>query len=234
MSVTGKISSFQSLGAVDGPGVRFVAFLQGCPLNCACCHNPETKPFEGGDEYTAEEIAKKVLRYREYFGKEGGITLSGGDPLVQPLFAMEILKECKENGIHTCIDTSGYRLDEDVKELLKYTDLVLLDIKYTDSESYRKYAGCDMQKPLEFLEYLEKEQIPVWIRQVIIPSLNDSKENILKLKDIVSKYSCVKKTELLPFRKICEMKYEKMGLDFPLKDISEPQNERMEQLKKLL
>lgn len=232
--VKGYVNSIQTLGAVDGPGVRFVAFLQGCPLKCVCCHNPETQPFQGGTEYTAAEISQKAERYKSYFGKEGGITLSGGEPLVQAFFAAEVFKNCKEKGIHTCLDTSGYRLDGAVKELLKYTDLVLLDIKYTNSDDYVKYAGCEMSAPIEFLDYLEEQKIPVWIRQVIIPELNDTTENITKLKKLVSKYSCIEKTELLPFKKICEMKYEKMGLEFPLKNTPEPTSDKMQELEKLL
>lgn len=234
MMITGKISSFQSLGAVDGPGVRFVVFFQGCPLKCVCCHNPETQEINGGTEYSPKEIAQKVERYKEYFGKDGGVTLSGGEPLVQPEFAAEILKECKLKGIHTCIDTSGYRLDEKVKELLKYTDLVLLDIKYTNNEDYIKFAGCDMEVPIKFLDYLQQINKPVWIRQVIIPDLNDNEQNIKKLKAITSEYSCIEKIELLPFRKMCEMKYEKMGIPFLLKTTPEPTKEKMAELEKLL
>ena len=234
MITKGKINSFQTLGAVDGPGVRFVVFFQGCPLKCVCCHNPETQSVEGGEVYTSEEIAAKAERYKEYCGKEGGITLSGGDPLVQPEFAAEVFRKCKEKGIHTCLDTSGYRLDDKVKEVLRYTDLVLLDIKYTDTDDYLKYAGCEMSAPLKFLDYLEEMKIPVWIRQVIIPNLNDTKENIDKLKTLISEYTCIERTELLPFRKICEMKYEKMGLEFPLRNTPEPTREKMEELKSML
>ncbi len=230
----GYINSFQSLGAVDGPGVRFVAFLKGCPLNCLCCHNPETKPFSGGEEFTAEEVISKALRFKSYFGKEGGITLSGGEPISQPKFATEIFKGCKKTGIHTCLDTSGCVLNEDVKELLMYCDLVMLDIKYTNDKDYIKNAGCSLSKPLEFLEYLNSQKIPTWIRQVIIPTLNDTEENILKLKDLQKKHSCIEKIELLPFRKICESKYKEMNLEFPLKDIPEPTKSKMEQLNNLL
>ncbi len=230
----GYINSFQSLGAVDGPGVRFVVFFKGCPLNCLCCHNPETKPFTGGEEFTSEEIVQKVLRFKEYFGSEGGITLSGGEPICQPRFAAEIFKGCKENGINTCLDTSGCVLNREVEELLSYTDLVMLDVKYTNREDYLKNAGCELSAPLEFLEYLNKNNIPTWIRQVIIPTLNDSEENVLRLKEITSKYPCIQKTELLPFRKICESKYRELGLEFPLKTIPEPSKEEMEKLNRLL
>lgn len=234
MKITGKVNSFQSLGAVDGPGVRFVAFLQGCPLKCVCCHNPETQSPIGGEEYSAEEIILKAERYKEYFGKEGGITLSGGEPLMQPEFVTAIFKECRKRGIHTCLDTSGYRLDSKVKEVLKFADLVLLDIKYTDRESYLNYAGCEMDSALKFLEYLDHNGIPTWIRQVIIPGLNDNEENIKALKQIIMRHTCIEKTELLPFKKICEMKYEKMGLVFSLKDTPEPTSDKMKELEELL
>ena len=211
----GRIHSFQSLGTVDGPGIRFVVFFQGCHLRCKCCHNPDTWNFSEGTEYTAEEIMKRVLRYREYFGTKGGITLSGGEPLLQADFARELFTLCHQNGIHTGLDTSGSILNDAVKALLEETDLVLLDIKYTNDEQYLKNAGCSLQAPLAFLEYLKQENIPVVIRQVIIPTVNDTEENILELKKIISKYPNIDKTELLPFRKICQIKYDSMKLEFP-------------------
>lgn len=232
--IKGKISSFQSLGAVDGPGVRFVVFFKGCPLNCLCCHNPETKAFDGGEEYAAEEVVNKALRYKEYFGEKGGITLSGGEPVAQPEFAAEIFRLCKENGIHTCLDTSGYTLNERVMELLRYTDLVLLDIKYTNEADYLKNTGARYGEVLKFLEYLKAQNIPVWIRQVIIPTLNDSEENILKLREIIKNYSNIEKTELLPFRKLCQTKYDALKTEFPLKDIPEPTKDKMESLRHIL
>ncbi len=230
----GKISSIQSLGAVDGPGVRFVVFFKGCPLSCVCCHNPETKDFSGGEELSAAEIVEKAERYKEYFGQKGGITLSGGEPICQPEFATEIFRNCKQKGIHTCLDTSGCLLNDSVKQLLEYTDLVMLDIKYTNCADYLKYAGCELQSVLEFLEYLNSKNIPTWLRQVIIPQLNDSEENITKLKGIAQKYPCVKKIELLPFRKICQSKYRELGLKFPLENTPEPAKEEMERLNRLL
>lgn len=232
--IKGRVSSFQSLGAVDGPGVRFVVFFKGCPLNCLCCHNPETKAFDGGEEFTAEEIVNKALRYKEYFGEKGGITLSGGEPIAQPEFAAEIFRLCKENGIHTCLDTSGYALNNKVKELLRNTDLVLLDIKYTSETDYLKNAGMHYGDALDFLEYLKAQNIPVWIRQVIIPTLNDSKENIFKLREIVKNHPNTEKAELLPFRKLCQTKYDDLKIEFPLKNIPEPTKEKIEELRQIL
>lgn len=210
----GKVSSIQSLGTVDGPGIRYVVFLQGCPLRCGCCHNPETWELNGGKEYTARQIVDNILKYREYFGNEGGITLSGGEPLLQAEFATEVFELCKQNGINTCLDTSGCIFNDSVKKLLKVTDYVLLDIKYTTDDMYKKYVGCGIDKPLEFLKYLDKEKIPTRIRQVIIPSLNDMQGNIEQLARIIKNFSCIDKTELLAFKKICQSKYDNLGLDF--------------------
>jgi pyruvate formate lyase activating enzyme len=138
--ITGKIHSFQSLGTVDGPGIRTVLFMQGCPLRCVCCHNPDTWDFSGGEEFTADEITAKVMRYKSYFGKDGGITVSGGEPLMQAKFVTELFVKMHENGINTCLDTSGCVLNENVKELLSHTDLILLDYKYTNKEDYEKYC----------------------------------------------------------------------------------------------
>ena len=210
----GKVSSFQSLGTLDGPGIRYVVFLQGCPLRCGCCHNPETHDLKGGSEYTAQEILERVVKYTEYFGEEGGITLSGGEPLLQPEFATEIFKLCKQNGINTCLDTSGYILNDSVKELLKYTDYCMLDIKYATDEKYQRYVGCGIKTPLEFLGYLTEQNIPTRIRQVIIPTINDSDIDVEELAEVLKDYK-VEKIELLPFKKICQTKYDNMGKEFP-------------------
>ena len=203
----GRIHSFQSLGTVDGPGVRFVVFMQGCNLRCGCCHNPDTWEMAQGKTYSAQEVADRAKRYKEYFGEDGGITLSGGEPLLQPDFAAEIFRLCKAEGISTCLDTSGSILNSSVLKLLDLTDRVLLDIKYTDKDSYLQYVGCEMGKVLEFLDLLQKKGIPTTIRQVIIPTLNDSMENIKTLKEIAKAHPCVDKIELLPFKKLCSMKY---------------------------
>ncbi len=219
--MNGRIHSFQSLGTVDGPGVRFVVFFQGCPLRCSCCHNPDTWDYNGGKEITANEIVLKAERFKEYFGKNGGITLSGGEPLVQADFAKEIFFLCKERGINTCLDTSGCLMNDSVKKLLELTDRVLLDVKYTNNEDYIKYVGCSIDKPLEFLEYLNFKKIPTTIRQVVIPTINDMEENFFKLEEIEKKYSCIDKIELLPFRKICQVKYDELNIKFPFEHIPE-------------
>ncbi len=230
----GYINSIQSLGTVDGPGVRFVVFMQGCNLRCGCCHNPETRNLKDGTLYEASKLADKAERYREYFKDNGGVTLSGGEPLLQAEFAAELFKILKERNINTCLDTSGCILNDEVKTLLLYTDRVLLDIKYTTDELYRKYVGCSFDKPIEFLSYLNQKKIPVTIRQVIIPGLNDDEENIKRLAGIIKNHSCVDKTELLPFKKICKVKYDNMGISFPFADIPEPDEENMSNLNRIL
>lgn len=219
--INGKIHSIQSLGTVDGPGVRFVVFLQGCPLRCSCCHNPDTWDLDGGTFHTPLEIVEKAERFKDYFGKTGGITLSGGEPLIQADFCREVFTICKERGIGTCLDTSGCVLDESVKKLLEVTDRVLLDVKYTNNEDYLKYVGCSMEKSLDFLCYLNEKKIPTTLRQVIIPTINDTEENFEKLREISKKYSCIDKNELLPFRKICQTKYDEMKIKFPFGHLPE-------------
>ena len=230
----GKINSLQSLGTVDGPGVRFVVFMQGCNLRCGCCHNPDTWDMSSGKTYSAIEIVNKAKRYKEYFGENGGITLSGGEPLLQAEFAKEVFALCKENGINTCLDTSGSITSDSVLKLLEFTDRVLLDIKYTENALYEKHVGCSLDKVLEFLKILNEKNIPTTIRQVIIPTLNDNKENILRLKEIVKPYKCVEKIELLPFKKICAVKYENLGIPFPFAEIPTPTAEQMQELNNLL
>lgn len=228
--IKGIIHSIQTLGTLDGPGVRFVVFMQGCNLRCGCCHNPDTWNVNAGTEYTADEIIQKLLRYREYFGEDGGITVSGGEPLLQTEFVYELFKKCHAHGVNTCLDTSGSIMNDNIKLLLAETDRVLLDIKYTDDGAYHKYVGCSIDKPIEFLSYLNNNNTPVTLRQVIIPTLNDNNESILKLKAIIQKYHCIDKTELLPFRKICQVKYDSMGIEFPFGNIPEPTKETMEKL----
>ena len=232
--IKGNIHSFQSLGTVDGPGVRFVVFTQGCNLRCKCCHNPDTWKAGEGKEYTAEDVVKRCLRCKDYFGNEGGITFSGGEPLLQAEFVYEVFKLCHSDGINTCLDTSGSIMNDAVKKLLSETDRVLLDIKFTDNEKYRENAGCSLDTVLDFLGYLDENKIPTTIRQVLIPGYTDDDENIAKLAEIVKMYRCVDKTELLPFKKICQTKYDMMGIKFPFSEVPEPAKETTERLKALL
>lgn len=234
MSMTGRIHSIQSLGTLDGPGVRFVVFLQGCSLRCGCCHNPDTWDCAAGTEVTAEELAKKAVRYREYFGKDGGVTLSGGEPLLQAAFAREFFERCHAEGLNTCLDTSGSVWNSDVESLLAVTDRVLLDIKYTDDALYREYVGCPLGRPLGFLARLDEKKIPVTLRQVIIPTLNDNADNIRALKAIMKAHPCADKAELLPFRKICQVKYDRMNLPFAFGHLPEPSRDTMQELEKIL
>ena len=233
-NVIGRVHSIQSLGTVDGPGVRYVVFLQGCPLRCGCCHNPDTWDLSGGTEYTARDIVAKAVRFKEYFGADGGITLSGGEPLLQAKFVHAVFLLCREQGIHTCLDTSGCLLTEEVEDVLALTEPVLLDIKYTDEESYVKYVGCTLDKPLQLLGFLNEHHIPTTLRQVIIPSLNDTVENVRALKEIADEHPCVDKIELLPFKKICQVKYDDMGLAFPFVQYPEPTVEKMRELNAII
>lgn len=230
----GRINSIQTLGTLDGPGVRFVLFMQGCPLRCAYCHNPDTWDFTQGMEYTAEDIFQKVLRYKAYFGDTGGITVSGGEPLIQAEFVTELFKLCKENGIHTCLDTSGGMWSPKIKKLLEVTDLCLLDVKMTNPAYYEKYIHWKMEPVITFLEKLKAMNVPTWIRQVIVPDINDNYDNIRKLRMIKTNHPNVSKVELLPFRKLCVVKYENLGIKFPLTEYSETSKEEIDRLQAYL
>lgn len=230
----GLVHSIQSLGTVDGPGVRYVVFLSGCNLRCKCCHNPDTWNLENGKEYTPQEIIDKAKNFKEYFGNQGGITLTGGEPLLQGDFVCEVFKSAKKEGINTCLDTSGSIINDKTEALLQVTDHILLDIKYTNEEQYLENVGCSLSSVLEFLKLADKKKIPVTLRQVIIPTVNDNEENILKLRKLKEEYSCVDKIELLPFKKICQMKYDALKIEFPFGDKDEPTKKEMEKLKRFL
>lgn len=231
---TGHIHSIQTLGTLDGPGVRCVVFMQGCPLRCKYCHNPDTWDFSAGTEIGAREVLQKILRCKAYFGKDGGVTVSGGEALAQPEFVAELFALCRENGVHTALDTSGCVLNEQVLRLLNFCDLCLLDIKACGEEEYRRLCGGSLKKTLAFLRVLEEKGIPVWIRQVTVPGLNDTPEDMARLKKLLSPYRCIEKIELLPFRKLCTEKYEKLGVPFPLGSVPEAQDGAVAALQRLL
>lgn len=215
--MNGFINSFQSLGAVDGPGIRFVVFMQGCPLRCAYCHNPDTwNP--GGEEYTPEQVFNKIIRYRPYFKNGGGVTVSGGEPLMQWEFTAKLFGLLRKAGIETALDTSGMCGLSDAKEVLQNTSLVLCDIKFSSEADYKRCCGGSLKTVLSFLELTEKMNIPLWVRHVVVPGLTDSEESVLKIAETARRYSNFEKLELLPFRKICITKYETLGIPFPLRD----------------
>ena len=228
--MTGKVSSIQSLAALDGPGVRFAVFLAGCNLRCGYCHNPETQTKDGAKEYTAEALFKMAERYREYFGKDGGITLSGGEPLLQARFAREVFTLAKNAGINTCLDTSGTVINEEVEALLSKTDRVLLDIKFTSEEQYKEYTGGSLDAVLRFLDLLFEKGIKTTVRQVIIPTLNDSKESLLRLKSLTRGYTTIDSFEFLPFKKMCKTKYDNLGIPFIFDTYREPTEEEMKEV----
>lgn len=230
----GHIHSIQTLGAVDGPGLRTVVFMQGCNLRCGCCHNPDTWETDGGTEYSAQDVFKIVLRNKPYFGNHGGLTVSGGEPLLQADFIYELFELCHRHGINTCLDTSGSILNDAVIKVLSITDIVLLDIKYTNDTDYIKYVGCSINLPLKFLDILNSKGIPTILRQVIIPTLNDTEMSIRKLKTIADLAQCVCKIELLPFRKLCSVKYDNFCLDFRFRHFKEASDELCVKLSELL
>lgn len=231
---TGRIHSFQSLGTVDGPGVRCVVFAQGCPLRCICCHNPDTWDPDGGESTDTDTLTNKILRFRSYFGKEGGVTVSGGEPLMQAAFFAELFAKLKTAGIHTALDTSGCLWNDDVSALLSVTDLVLLDHKYPTEEEYRENVRGSLAVTERFLGQLQSRGIDTWFRRVIIPGRTDTEASVRSLNAAAERYSVVRKIELLPFRNLCKEKYDALGIPFPLADTETPDRVTMERLNALL
>ncbi len=226
----GRVSSFHSFSTHDGPGIRAVVFLQGCPLRCQCCHNPETWAVLGGKETSVEEVMEKIKKGKSYYRK-GGVTCSGGEPLLQPEFVKEIFKESKKLGLHTTVDTSGQLFNDAIKEVLEETDLVLLDIKKTTEEKYDIFAKGSLKKTMDFLDYLEQIKKPVWIRHVAIPG-QTTKETVEQLKKLIAPYTVIEKVEFLPFKKLCITKYDDLGMEFPLKDTEELSPQELKQIQK--
>ncbi|MBR2375068.1 MAG: pyruvate formate lyase-activating protein [Clostridia bacterium] len=238
--MTGRIHSFESFGTVDGPGIRFVVFLQGCPLRCQYCHNPDTWGH-GGEEHTAEDVAARALRYRNYFGDKGGVTVTGGEPLLQTEFVIELFTILKSKGIHTCVDTSGitFRADdpESVKKheaLLEVTDLFLLDIKHIDEEACKKLTGHSNRNTLVFAEFLSERGKKMWIRQVLVPGLTDSEASLRRTRVFLDKLNTVEKVEVLPYHTLGVVKYEKLGMEYPLKGVEAPTKESVQEAKRIL
>lgn len=226
----GRIHSIESMGLVDGPGIRTVIFFKGCVLRCAYCHNPDTWTMDGAIEITAEELYKKIQRFTPYFSKSGGgVTFSGGDPLLQPEFLVEILRLCKAGGIHTTIDTSGYGIGN-YEEILKYTDLVLLDIKHINKEGYLSLTGKNGEEMHKFLKVCESMNVNLWIRHVVVPGITDSIEHLNKLINIVKSIKNVEKVELLPYHTMAIDKYKALNLQYKLKDVEAMDKDKCKKL----
>jgi len=226
----GYIHSIQSMGTVDGPGVRTVVFAEGCPLRCIYCQNPDTWTCAEKDRMSADVLCGRIERFVPYI-RQGGVTFSGGEPCLQAPFFSEVADRLHQLGLHVALDTCGAVLNADVERLLARVDLVLLDIKMTTEEDYQRYIGDSLAGPLRFLEYLEAMRKPVWIRHVVVPTINDTTEDVDRLIGLLTPYSCIERVELLPFRSLCREKYEALGIPFALKDLPDLSQEVVRSLR---
>ena len=230
-----KIHSIETFGTVDGPGIRFVVFFQGCNLECKYCHNRDTWNINEGTYISVDELFDNILKYKTYITPNGGFTASGGEPLLQPYFLISLFKKLKAANIHTAIDTSGMiEITDTIKELLSLTDLVLLDIKHINTEKSKELIGFDNKKELAFAKYLSDNNIPVWIRQVIIPKITDNEKDLLELKKFINSLSNVQKVELLPYHNLGKHKWEALGVKYELENIKPPTNEDILRVKEIL
>lgn len=228
----GKISDIETMGLVDGPGMRLVLFMSGCRLRCLYCHNPETWTAENSIEITPEEVLKKYQKYSNYYGDNGGVTFSGGEPLLQGEFVLETIKLLKEHGVHTVVDTAG--VAENYDEILKLVDLVILDIKAVDSKEYEYLVSGKIEKQKEFLDRCIALNKKLWLRQVIVPGINDDEEHIKKLKDFIKDIPNVERVELLPYHSMAKEKYQKLGLEYKLDGTLDMDVEKCKKLQNLL
>ena len=230
-----KVHSVETFGAVDGPGIRFVLFLQGCHLQCKYCHNRDTWDMNNGSYKSLDKIFDKIMNYKNYITPNGGVTVSGGEPLLQVKFLIELFTKLKKKKIHTCIDTSGMvTLTDDIKHLLTLTDLVLLDIKHIDNEKCKDLVGFDNKLELEFARYLSDNNIPVWIRQVLVPGYTDDENDLLKLRTFISSLNNVQKVEVLPYHSLGKYKWSKLGLKYGLENVRDATSDDVKRAKKVL
>jgi len=237
----GYVHSIETFGSVDGPGIRFVVFMQGCRLRCAFCHNPDTWNIGGGTPYTAQELIDQAVDYQAYWGDEGGITVSGGEPLLQIDFILELFKLAKEKGIHTAIDSCGGPFTREepffsvYDELMQYTDLVLMDIKHINNEFHKKYTMAENTNILEMARDLAERDIPMWIRHVLVPEHSDFDEDLEALSDFIQSLgSAVKNVEVLPYHKLGVYKYKELGIPYRLEGIEPPTKDRVENANRIL
>lgn len=230
-----KVHSVESFGTVDGPGIRFVLFLQGCHLQCKYCHNRDTWDIKNGTYKSLDEIFDKIMKYKNYICPNGGVTITGGEPLLQAKFIFELFTKLKEQNIHTCIDTSGMvPLTDDIKKVLSVTDLVLLDIKHIDDSKCKDLVGKSNKLELEFARYLSDNNINMWIRQVIIPGYTDSEQDLLKLKWFLASLKTVQKVELLPYHDMGKFKWKNLGVKYNLEDVRLANLDDIQKAKKVL
>ncbi len=236
----GYVHSLESFGSVDGPGVRFVVFLQGCALRCKYCHNPETWAAEGGEEWTAPQLFQRVYRYRNYWGKKGGITVSGGEPLRQMEFLTEFFTLARKKGVHTALDTAGQPFREDADylaafdKLMDVTSLVILDLKEIDPEKHRQLTGKDNANILAMAKHISDRGIPLWIRHVLVPGLTDDEEGLRRTADFISSLKTVQRVEVLPYHTLGLFKWQKLGIPYPLPDAVPPTAEQVRRAEELL
>lgn len=230
-----KVHSIESFSTVDGPGIRFVLFLQGCHLQCKYCHNRDTWDVNGGEFKSLDDIFDKIMRYKNYIYPNGGVTMTGGEPLLQSKFIFELFKKLKKEGIHTCIDTSGsLPLTDNIKNVLSVTDLVLLDIKHIDDAKCKELVGVSNKLELNFAKYLSDNNIPIWIRQVLVPGYTDDENDLLKLRDFLNTLKTVEKVEILPYHNMGEFKWKKLGSSYPLEGVRQADQADVDRAKKIL
>lgn len=233
-NMLGRIHSIETMGLMDGPGIRFVVFFQGCRLRCGYCQNPDTWNIKEGKEVSAEKLVEKALRFKSYFKNSGGgVTCSGGDPLMQPKFLIEFLKICKVNGIHTAIDTAGFGKGS-YEEILKYTDLAILDIKHVDQEGYRGLTGGNIEEFWSFANMLKNTGTRIWIRHVVVPGVTDDKQHMKKLRNMIDKFENVDKIELLPYHTLGVPKYKEMNIPYRLHGVNPMCKEKVKEIEKRL
>lgn len=234
MSSKARVHSIETCGTVDGPGIRYILFLAGCPLRCKYCHNCDTWKAQVGRQMTVDEIMEDVIKYKPYFKfSKGGITVSGGEPTLQWEVLEELLRRCKEEGIHTCIDTSGYCDIDTADHFLPNTDLVLLDIKHIDDQKHRALTGVSNEKTLAFARHLMKTKIPMWIRYVVVPGYSDDPQDIEELCAFLNTLDNIQRVELLAYHKMGVSKWKELGLTYELEHVEPPTKEQMEEIREI-
>lgn len=238
--IKGRIHSVESFGSADGPGVRYIVFLKGCNMRCQYCHNPDTWAKDGGELMTPEEVLKKALRYKKYWKEKGGITVSGGEALLQIDFVTELFRLAKEKGVNTCLDTSGnpFSLEEPFKskfdELMKYTDLFMLDIKHMDDAAHRKLTGQTNQNILEMAAYLSDHGKAMWIRHVLVPGITTDEDELHRLRSFLDTLKTVERVEVLPYHTLGVFKWKELGIPYQLEGVDPPTKEQIDRAKEIL